>query len=256
MCGRYAASANPEELVEEFEVVADQTGGQLVADYNVAPTKTAPVVVNRVPREERETPDATPVRQLRLLTWGLVPSWSKDRSGGARMINARVESVFDKPAFRRAIASRRALVPADGWFEWRRLAAAGSRPVKRPCYLTRTDGGSCALAGIYEFWKDPTVPDDDPGAWLTTFAVLTMPAEPDLRDLHDRMPVVLDRDRWADWLDPDAEEATVRAQLEPQPAGRFAVTQVSDRVNNVQNNGPELLEPADGRVEYETGELF
>ena len=253
MCGRYAASANPDELVEEFEVEEDHTGGQAVADYNVAPTKAAPVVVNRVPRELKDTDGAAPVRQLRLLTWGLVPSWAKDRKGGARMINARVESVFDKPAFRRAMGTRRALVPADGWFEWRKLGG-GSRPVKQPCYLTRDDGDRCALAGIYEFWRDPALEPDHPDAWLTTFAVLTTAAEPQLRDVHDRMPVVLDPDTWAAWLDPASDPEQVRALLTELPQGRFQVSEVSTLVNDVSNNGPELLAPA--AVNLETGELF
>ena len=253
MCGRYAASANPDELVEEFEVVEDHTDGQLAADWNVAATRPAPAVVNRVPRELRGTPDAAPVRQLRLLTWGLVPSWAKDRRGGARMINARVESVFDKPAFRRAIGTRRALVPADGWYEWRRLGG-GPRPLRQPCFLTRADGDRCALAGIYEFWRDPELEPDHPDAWLTTFAVLTTTAEPRLRDVHDRMPVVLDPATWSAWLDPDADPEQVRALLSELPEGRFQVTPVSTLVNDVANNGPELVAPA--AVDLRTGELF
>lgn len=253
MCGRYAASATPEELVEEFEVAEDHTGGQVAADYNVAPTKRAPVVVNRVPGDREEHPDAAPVRQLRLLTWGLVPSWARDRKVGARMINARVESVFDRPAFRRAIGARRALIPADGWFEWRPLDG-GPRPRKQPCYLTRADGARCALAGIYEFWRDPALDADHPDAWLTTFAVLTTAAEPQLRQVHDRMPVVLDPDRWAAWLDPATDPGQVRALATGQPEGRFESTEVSTLVNKVAHNGPELLTPAG--VDPQTGELF
>ena len=171
MCGRYAASADPDQLVEEFEVEDDETGG-LEPDWNVAPTKSAPVVVQRVRREDRraaeddptQTPE--PVRQLRSLVWGLVPSWSKDRSGGARMINARADSLLTKPAFKRAAATRRAIVPADGWYEWQKSPSAldaKGRPRKQPFLMTRRDGGRVALAGIYEFWKDPSVDPDDAG---------------------------------------------------------------------------------------------
>lgn len=245
MCGRYAASANPDELLEEFEVDADQTGGQLVADYNLAPTKVAPVVLTRVPRELREDPDAAPQRQLRLLTWGLVPSWAKDRSGAARLINARVESLFDKPAFRRAAAARRAIVPADGWYEWRRLGPSPRAP-KQPYFMTRRDGDRVAMAGIYEFWRDPTLDPEDPNAWLTTFAVLTTAAEPGLAHIHDRMPLVLDPARWAAWLDPAVTQRAAVDDLVANPIeGRFEATPVSALVSNVANNGPDLVRPTE-----------
>ena len=170
MCGRYAATANPDELVLEFEVDEDRTGepGRSVLvnpqepppgrpDHNMAPTKRAPVVLSRAPRDDR---DAEPRRQLRLLTWGLVPSWSKDPGGAARMINARVESVADKPAFARALASRRCLVPARGWYEWQASPTAldaKGKPRKQPFFTSRVDGASVAMAGLYEFWRDPAV---------------------------------------------------------------------------------------------------
>lgn len=263
MCGRYAASANPEELVEEFEIDSDQTGDQLVADFNVAPTKTAPVVVNRVPRERKDEAGVAPQRQLRLLTWGLVPSWTKTRPAGgasARMINARVEGLFDKPAYRRAAAARRALVPADGWYEWAPVDGAPRRSPKQPFFMTRRDGERVALAGIYEFWRDPALDPDDPQAWLTTFAVLTTAAEPGLAHIHDRMPVVLERDRWAGWLDPQLTEPdAVLALTEPPAPGRFVATPVSRLVGDVTNNGPELVRPVDLdglQVDATTGEVI
>lgn len=260
MCGRYAASANPDELVEEFEIESDQTGGALRPDYNVAPTVVAPVVLSRVPGERRDEPDAVPVRQLRLLTWGLVPSWSKTRTGGAAMINARVESLFSKPAFRRAAATRRALVPADGWYEWARRPGAPARGPKQPFYVTRRDAERVALAGIYEFWKDPSAEPDDPDAWLTTFAVLTTAAEPGLAHLHERMPVVLDREQWAGWLEPGVQgQASVEALLGAAHPGRFTAVPVSALVSNVRNNGPELTAPVEvegALLEGTTGELW
>ena len=176
MCGRYAATANPDELVLEFEVEEDRSAepGRSVLvnpqeppagrpDHNMAPTKRAPVVLARAPRDDREAPAR---RQLRLLTWGLVPSWSKDPRGGARMINARVESVADKPAFARALAARRCLVPARGWYEWQASPTAldpKGKPRKQPFFTSRLDGASVAMAGLYEFWRDPTITDpDDP----------------------------------------------------------------------------------------------
>ena len=166
MCGRYAATANPDELVLEFEVDQDRTSDPVrtllanpqsppagTPDYNLAPTKLAPVVLTRVAKGA-SLPD--PVRQLRLLTWGLVPSWSKDPSGAVRMINARAESAAQKPAFAKALATRRALIPAAGWFEWQPSPVARDakgKPVKQPFFIHRGDGSPLALAGLYEFWR-------------------------------------------------------------------------------------------------------
>lgn len=276
MCGRYAATANPDELVLEFEVDEDRTGepGRSVLvnpqepppgrpDHNMAPTKRAPVVLARAPREDR---DAPPRRQLRLLTWGLVPSWSKDPGGAARMINARVESVADKPAFARALAARRCLVPARGWYEWQASPTARDpkgKPRKQPFFLHRADGASCAFAGLYEFWRDPAVTDpDDPMAWLATFTVVTTDAEPGLDRIHDRQPLVLEPRDWQRWLDPlVTDPAEVAALLAGAPPGRFAAYPVTTAVNGNRNQGPHLLDPAPahslcGVVDPTTGEII
>ena len=275
MCGRYAATANPDELVDEFEVEEDRTGepGRSVLaapqdpppgrpDHNMAPTKQAPVVLARPPREDREAPSR---RQLRLLTWGLVPSWSKDARSGARMINARVESVAEKPAFARALAARRCLVPARGWYEWQASPTAldqKGRPRKQPFFTARADGSSVAMAGIYEFWRDPAVTDaDDPLAWLTTFAVITGPAEPGLDRIHDRQPLVLEPEEWATWLDPGTGAADVVGLLERRPPGRFTAHPVSTAVSSSRSNGPHLLDPVPpeelvGVVDPMTGEVL
>ena len=262
MCGRYAASASPADLVEEFEVEADESGGALVADYNVAPTRAAPVVLTRPPRED---PDADPVRQLRLLTWGLVPSWAKDPAVGNRMINARAESLLDKPAYRRAAMARRCLVPADGWYEWQSSPVAvdaKGKARKQPFFAHLADGGRLAFAGVFEFWRDPQRPDDDPLAWRTTYAIVTTTAEPGLDRLHERMPLVLAPQHWAQWLDPGlTDRDRVRELLTPAPPGRFAAYPVSRRVGNVANSGPDLLAPAPadeliGVVDPMTGEVI
>ena len=262
MCGRYAASASPADLVEEFGVESDQSGGDLAPDYNLAPTHPAPVVLERAPREDKQAP---PVRQLRVLTWGLVPSWAKDPGVGSRMINARAESLLEKPAYRRPALARRCLVPADGWYEWQASPIARDakgKPRKQPFFAHLADGGRLAFAGVYEFWRDPERSDDDPLAWRTTYAIVTTQAEAGLDRIHDRMPVVLAPDRWAAWLDPGVDDADqVRALLAPVSPGRFAAYPVGRRVGNVANTGPALLEPAgpgelEGVVDPTTGEVI
>jgi putative SOS response-associated peptidase YedK len=275
MCGRYAASAHPDDLVEEFEVDANDEAVVLEPDlkaqfrpkFNTAPTDLAPVVLTRTPRGE---PDAAPVRQLRLLRWGLVPPWAKDPSGGARMINARVESLFDKAAFRRTALARRCLVPADGWYEWQTSPTAldsKGKPRKQPFFVHLADqsvepAASLAFAGLYEFWKDKRLAADDPASWLVTYTIITTAAEPGLDRLHDRMPVVLDRDRWARWLDPAVQDQSTVLELLAAPGpGRFEAYPVSTMVNSVRNDGPELLSPAPadalvGVVDPMTGEVL
>jgi putative SOS response-associated peptidase YedK len=240
MCGRYASSRSPEDLVEEFEVVADRTPAPLAADYNVAPTKEVYAVVERPP--SRDSPDP-PERQLRVLTWGLVPSWAKDPAIGNRMINARMETVAEKPAFKRAFAVRRCLLPADGYYEWyptSRTTKAG-KPVKQPFFIRPADGGVLAMAGLYEIWRDPTRADDDPERFRWTCTVLTTQAEDSLGHIHDRMPLMVERDRWSQWLDP--RTGGELSLLVPAAPGSLEAYPVSPAVGNVRNNGPELVEP-------------
>jgi putative SOS response-associated peptidase YedK len=283
MCGRYAATANPDELVEEFEVDQDRTAEPArsilkspqspppgTPDYNLAPSKQAPVVLSRLPREGRvqeeyaEGPAAT--RQLRLLTWGLVPSWSKDLKIGMRMINARAESVLDKGAFAKAALARRCLVPAAGWYEWQKSPVtkdAKGNPRKQPFFMHRADGLSVAFAGLYEFWRDREIADpDDPQAWLTTFTIITTEAEPGLDRIHDRQPLVLEREDWATWLDPTMSDAAQVARLLAFASpGRFEAHPVGTAVSSNRSNGPQLIEPAgedelDGVVDPMTGEII
>src|SRR3954469_25174135 len=149
MCGRYVSVRSDEDLTEEFDAV-DATNGEWAApDYNVAPTKPVRAVVNRPLRDENGTPAAKPTRQLRVLSWGLIPSWAKDRKTQGRMFNARVESVATTNAFRRPYAKRRCLVPADGWYEWQ-LTDSG----KQPMLMTAEDGHPIAFAGLCEFWGE------------------------------------------------------------------------------------------------------
>ena len=246
MCGRYASSRRPEDLVEEFDVVEARIQDALVPDYNVAPTKEVYAVVERPPSRESEEP---PQRQLRVVTWGLVPSWAKDPSIGNRMINARMETVAEKPAYQRAFAKRRCLLPADGYFEWyptEEQTLAG-KPKKQPFFIRPQDGGTLAMAGLYEIWRDPDRADDDPDRFRWTCTVLTTQAEDAVGHIHDRMPLMVERDRWGAWLDPAAGGGAGRddllSLLVPAAPGRLEAFPVSTDVNNVRNNGPSLVEP-------------
>ncbi|CAB4748612.1 unannotated protein [freshwater metagenome] len=242
MCGRYASSRRPEDLVEEFEVDQPVLETALEPDFNVAPTKDVYAVLER-PAIGDERPQ--PERQLRVLRWGLVPSWAKDPTIGNRMINARVETVAEKPAYKRAFAKRRCLLPADGYFEWyptEQRTSAG-KPLKQPFFIRPKDHGVLAMAGLYEIWRDPTRADDDPHRFLWTATVITTDAEDDLGHIHDRMPMMVERDRWAAWLDTTAGADDLRDLLQPAAPSRLEAYPVSTLVSNVRNNGPELVEP-------------
>jgi putative SOS response-associated peptidase YedK len=246
MCGRYASSRRPEDLIEEFEVTSPRVAEPLAADYNVAPTKEVYAVLERGARPQDDGVEVPPERQLRVLRWGLVPSWAKDPSIGNRMINARMETVAEKPAYKRAFAARRCLLPADGYFEWyptEEKTKAG-KPRKQPFFIHPVDGGILAMAGLYEIWKDPTRAEDDPELFRWTCTVLTTQAEDDLGHIHDRMPLMVPRDRWGAWLDPAlSDRDELLPLLEPAAPGRLEAFPVSTLVSNVRNNGPELLEP-------------
>ena len=289
MCGRYASARNRQELLDEFRVERDRVTESLAPDYNVAPTKPVYAVVARPESgtdgpgaaksgaaesgetksgaaesgetksgearpSVRETsaaapPDARAVRELRVVRWGLVPFWAKDVSIGSRLINARAETVSTKPAFRRAFARRRCLLPADGFYEWQAAgdgpAGDAPRPRKQPYFIHRADGGVLAFAGIYELWRDKDAADD-PDAWLWTAAIITTQAPDDLGRIHDRTPMVIEPARWAEWLDPQqADEAALHALLAPAVAGALSSYPVSTEVNSVKHNGPGLIEPAD-----------
>jgi putative SOS response-associated peptidase YedK len=240
MCGRYASSRRPEDLIEEFEVVESRVPAPLAADYNVAPTKEVYAVVERPPTRDSPEP---PERQLRVLTWGLVPSWAKDPAIGNRMINARMETVAEKPAFKRAFAVRRCLLPADGYFEWYPTTQtnAKGKPVKQPYFIRPRDHGVLAMAGLYEIWRDPSRPDDAPDRFRWTCTVLTTEAEDSLGHIHDRMPLMVERERWGEWLDPRV--AGHLSLLVPAAPGALEAYPVAPLVSNVRNNGPELVEP-------------
>ena len=225
MCGRFAQQRPASELAEIFaaEPLADDLGPR----YNVAPTDDALVVVQR---EER--------RAITAYRWGLVPHWSTDLKAGSRMFNARAETLRTSPAFRAAFARRRCLVPVDAFYEWKREGT-----VRQPYAIAREDGRPLVLAGVWAGWRDP---DSDPDAPIVrrTFSIVTTAPNQAMAALHDRMPVIVPDEAWARWLDPEpADRGELLALLQPSDAIALRIHPVERLVNNVRNEGPELLAP-------------
>lgn len=245
MCGRFVSARKRQELLAEFAVERDRTPEDKPADYNVAPTKQIYAVMDRTePVKGAGEAGGKPARELRLVKWGLVPFWAKDAKGGARMINARAETIASKPAFRAAFAKRRCIIPADGYYEWRtEEKSAGRAGGKLPFYIHPGDDGVMAFAGIYELWR----PSGEDGDFLWTASIITTDATDDLGRIHDRMPMLVSPDQWADWLDPGNSDtkhliATMLPAV-PDAAGGLTSYPVSTAVNSVRNNGPTLIEP-------------
>ena len=230
MCGRFVSASPPDELARYFQVeqVAEQV---LEPSFNVAPTKDVYVVV-----------ESGGVRRLDAFHWGLIPFWAKDRKVGQRMINARAEGLADKGAYKRAFQKRRCIVPADGFFEWRRNKGAKQ---KQPMYVHRADGEPLAFAGLWELWK-PNETADDPSTWVRSCTIITGEPNEVIAPIHDRMPVMLPPSAWDMWLDRDNDDLdTLGKLLVPAPAELLVAHPVSPRVNNVREDDPGLLEPFD-----------
>jgi putative SOS response-associated peptidase YedK len=225
MCGRFAFYSTHEAVVRLFGLPDDTPG--LEPRYNIAPTTYVPVV--------RERRDVAVTRRLAMLYWGLVPWWAKDKSIGARMINARAETLKDKPAFRDAYERRRGLVPADGYFEWMKTGARE----KQPYFIQPASGAPFALAALWEFWRDPTTGDP-----LESVALITTDAGRSVAHVHDRMPVVIPSNAFAEWLDPQNRNVDrLDRLLDPTAIDDMVATPVSRHVSNARNEGPGCIEP-------------
>ncbi|WP_329497922.1 SOS response-associated peptidase [Kitasatospora herbaricolor] len=241
MCGRFASTNKPEDLVEIFGVEQWDPAETLAPSWNVPPTRPAFAVLERLPKG-----GTRPVRQLRVLRWGLVPAWAKSPESAVKMINARAETIHEKPSYRQAFASRRCIIPVDGYFEWQTLPGGGSRPPKQPYFVSRADGGVLALAGVYEFWRDRSYPADHPEAWLVTCSIVTTAAEETLAPIHERMPLFLDPATFDDWLDPRLSDPDELLPLLVPPApGALLAAPVAAAVGSIRNDGPELVRPLD-----------
>lgn len=242
MCGRYVAARAAQGLATAFAAqVQVREGEQAPAvSWNVAPTDQVWGVVERRGEEAAE-----PVRQLRPLRWGLVPSWAKSPSAGAKLINARAESVHEKPAFRKAFTTRRCLLPADGYYEWETVPATEHRKAaKKPYYLHPADGSLLAMAGLYEFWRDRSLPEDE-REWIVSCTIITTDATDSSGRVHPRMPLTIAPEHYAEWLDPDQHAPDdLRALLALPSDGDLDLRPVPPTVNSVRNDGPELIAEA------------
>lgn len=233
MCGRSSLTVTEKELEKRFNArfySEDLERYNPLPNFNMAPTQNLPVIT-----------DADP-DHINLYRWGLIPFWAKDEKIGYRMINARMETVAEKPAFRQAFQQRRCLWPVDGYYEW---IARGKEKI--PYRVILKDKGVYSLAGLWETWKN------EQGEKVFSFTILTQPATPSMEFLHHRMPVILPREMELDWLDPDLDPEDFLHNLPPFGTDQLEVYRVSQEVNNVRNNRRELIAPV---TETNQGELF
>ena len=223
MCGRFSQAQIAELDREVFRLLELPA---LEPRYNIAPTQEVAVV-----RERRNGE-----RVLQLLRWGLIPSWAKDPAIGNRMINARAETLAAKPAFKRPFARQRCIVPADGFYEWKRTEGT-----KQAYYIRREDGGSMAFAGLWDRWRS------DSDATVDSFTIVTTTPNDLVASIHNRMPAILLPDGYDMWLDPENHDVhDLSSLLGPYPAEDMRAYPVSRFVNNPRNEGPECVSPANG----------
>jgi len=223
MCGRFALISPVDTILETFEV--DTTAldvSRIAPRYNVAPTQPVLAVRSTAVSDQRE---------LTLFRWGLIPSWAQDMKMGARMINARSETVAEKPAFRAAFKRRRCLIPADGFYEWQKQNGG-----KQPLYIRLRDQRPFALAGLWEVWHSPD------GSELETCTILTTTPNELMETIHNRMPVILDSEDYDDWLHPGTNPQTALHLLRPYPADEMIAYPVSPHVNSPAHDDPACIE--------------
>lgn len=235
MCGRFVSTQPPDAIADFFG--ASFEGTALPPNHNVAPTTDVYGVVASASGE----------RRVEAFHWGLVPVWAKDAKIGSKMINARAETIAEKPAFKSLLKKHRLLVPMDGFYEWqapREGAPVGKsgKPIKTPMFIHRVDGEPLAVAGLWATWRDKELGPEAP--WLHSCTVITTSANGTMAPVHDRMPVILPRSAWAAWLDPtNADLDTLTSLLVPAPDDILTMHAVSTAVNNVRNKGAELIDP-------------
>ena len=243
MCGRFVVARTLGEILTIFEI--DEVIGDVPGiSYNIAPTQQIGIVVDRsFEKDETGAPIGELSRELHGARWGLVPRWAKSESEHAPLINGRIETILEKPSFKDSVIRRRCVIPASGYYEWH-VDADGN---KQPFYINAGHDGMFALAGLYEWWRDPSKADDDPTRWLLSATTLTKDSAPELAHIHDRNPVLLTPDALEAWIDPhiegdldlldavSAESNVVAAEAE--------FFKVGAAVGQVRNNSAELILP-------------
>ena len=222
MCGRYSIIRGDKIVKMVFNVTVP-TNLRLAGRWNVAPSQMVPAILNCAVQPE-----------LAMVCWGLIPSWAKDEKVGYKMINARAETLTEKPAFRTSLAKRRCLIPADGFYEWQKHADG----TKTPKYIRLKTRDLLAFAGLWETWRTPS------GEALRSCTIITTSPNELTRTIHDRMPAIIPREGYLDWLAPDAmSPAHAMDWLRPYPAEEMEALTVSTQVNSAKNEGPQLVEP-------------
>jgi putative SOS response-associated peptidase YedK len=243
MCGRFVVARTVGEIQTIFEV--DEIIGDVPGiSFNVAPTQAIAMIVDRA---FEKAPDGSPIgelsREIHAARWGLVPRWAKSPTDHAPLINGRIESILEKPSFKDSVVRRRCVIPASGYYEWH-IAADGT---KQPFYITAGTDGMFALAGLYEWWADPTKDAKDPSRWLLSATTLTKHTAPELAHIHDRNPVLLSPDTLEAWLDPhiegDQELLGAVSNDSDLVAGEAEFYRVGAEVGKVSNNSAELIRP-------------
>jgi putative SOS response-associated peptidase YedK len=227
MCGRFVSATPAAQIADFFE--AGPPDLELPVSFNVAPTAEVYVVG-----------EGSGGRSMRVMHWGLVPPWSKDTTGASRLINARSETVAEKPSFRSAFRRRRCIMPVDGFYEWTTTPGALR---KQPVFIHSTDGAPLALAALWEFWQPADADQADVG--LFSSCIITCPANSAISKVHDRMPVILRRQDWDLWMTGASDSSELSALMAPAPADALEFHPVSTDVNSARNNGEHLIEPID-----------
>jgi putative SOS response-associated peptidase YedK len=222
MCGRFVSSTPAGEIADFFD--AEPPSSEISENYNVSPTSDIYVV--------GEGPTG---RRMRIMHWGLVPAWAADTSGASRLINARSETVAEKPSFRSAFKRRRCIIPVDGFYEWTTVPGATR---KQPMYIHHVGSQLLAFAGIYEFWRPKDATEDEPG--LFSACILTCAANDTISAIHDRMPVILASPDWSLWMDPQSDPAALAAVMVPAAEDLLEMHPVSTEVNSSRNHGQHL----------------
>lgn len=220
MCGRKTLTRDMQSIIEELAIEEWENPDNYMPNYNIAPTQSSPILMDNGKRI------------VKLMRWGLIPSWAKDEKFGARMINARLETLLEKPSYRNLVSSNRCIVITDGYYEWRKVGVR-----KIPYYLKNPEGKLLPMAGLYDVWKHPD------GYLMPSYTIITKEAQKDLATIHNRMPVILPLDHLDNWLKTESFSVTRALELAQNSQPILEKYPVSFLVNSVKNNSPECLKP-------------